>query len=64
MSTLPNPGFNLPSGIPSYQNEEMEQVCPNGHTWNTEMYFDMGAWFFVNEDDDMCPECGAITNDH
>lgn len=61
MSTLPNSGFNLPPGIPSYQNEKMEQRCINDHRWNAEMYFDLGAWFFVNEDDDLCPYCMGVS---
>lgn len=62
MHTLLSLGFNLPSGIPSYSNEEIEQECNNGHTWNAKMCFDMGAWFYINEDDDLCPECGELSN--
>lgn len=52
---------NLPPGGGFYRPPEMvKQKCPNGHVWETAMFFELGGWFYSDEDQGpICPECGA-----
>ena len=39
--------------------EAVLQVCPGGHSWYAEMYWELGGWFYQDEAHADCPACGA-----
>lgn len=51
---------NLPPGGGFYRGpEDVLQGCSNGHKWTTPMFFEMGGWFYCDEDKGpVCPVCG------
>lgn len=52
-------GSNVPCDVPPPQDITVEQKCPNGHTWKVVMDYELGGYFYYNEDEDpFCPECG------
>jgi hypothetical protein len=56
---------NLPPGGGFYRSgETICCKCPNGHTWEAPAFFEMGGYFFVNEETGpVCPECGELDVD-
>jgi len=33
--------------------------CSNcGHQWNARMFYELGGWFYKDDDEALCPECG------
>jgi hypothetical protein len=55
---MPRASFNMPYGADSCSYEVVQQQCVNGHTWCADMFFELGGRFYVNDADEMCPECG------
>lgn len=38
--------------------EEVKHKCKScGHTWVARMLYDMGGWFYLNDNDAFCPKC-------
>lgn len=33
-------------------------VCPLRHQWYAGLYFELGGWFYLDEDMAACPRCG------
>lgn len=55
--------YNLPPGVTMDDRvETREQVCVNGHIWYADMVCELGAWYFVSQDDDACSECGELSD--
>lgn len=51
-------GNNLPPGGGFTKHDEgVEQVCKNGHRWSASMHYELGGWFYDNEEH---PEHGAF----
>jgi hypothetical protein len=48
------PGFS--DGYQVY--EDVSQECELGHKWTANMYTELGGFFFCNDDNSACPECG------
>lgn len=44
-------GFRRDNAVP--------QSCWRGHRWTARMFFEWGGWFYVDENEGQCPECGA-----
>jgi hypothetical protein len=51
---------NLPPGGGFTQSSrQFKQHCENGHEWEAEFFFELGGWFYADEDrDGYCPVCG------
>lgn len=52
---------NLPPGCSGdYRfDDAVPQNCANGHTWTAPMYFELGGWFYSDENaGPVCPVCG------
>jgi len=57
-------GDNVPCDVPAPEDREVEHKCEDGHAWVVIMDFEMGRFFYYNEDEDpICPTCGkdAVT---
>ena len=38
--------------------DEVRQRCPAGHTWLAAMFYETGGWFYLDETQAYCPQCG------
>ena len=49
-----------PPGCVTYTPPQyLEQRCCNGHSWEARMFWELGGWFYSDEDNGpYCPECG------
>ena len=60
-------GGYLPPGTPLPHDEQVEHVCSDedcGNVWDVVMNYELGGLFYYNEDKDpFCPECGAPARD-
>jgi len=55
---------NYIMGVHLTRNDDVPHKCPKcGHKWNAPMMFDMGGWFYHNDDDAYCPKCGTEGED-
>lgn len=51
-------------GLHIHDEAEQQLVCPNGHEERVaQLYYELGGWFFVNEDEAFCSVCGAEMED-
>ena len=52
---------NLPPGGGYVRpDQQVKHNCPAcGTEWEATMYFELGGWFYVKDDDANCPECGT-----
>lgn len=48
-----------PGAVTSRGPEVVPQSCKNGHEWEAEMFWELGAWYYCDEDQEArCPKCG------
>ena len=44
--------------------EALIQECPDGHEWEALVYWELGRWYFVDEDaGPVCPKCKKESED-
>ena len=46
------------TGEYDYSEDNVVHVCPNDHEWEVPMFYELGGWFYFDDDDQFCPECG------
>jgi hypothetical protein len=52
-------GDNVPCDVPAPRDVQVDLRCNNGHKWTVIMDYEMGNYFFYDEDlDPYCPTCG------
>lgn len=51
-------------GVNQTHEETVKHTCLKcKHTWKVDMTFDMGGWFYQNDNDADCPKCGNYDDD-
>ncbi len=56
-------GFNLPHGAQDGDRLDAKlQRCCNGHEWDAAMLYELGGWYYMDEQGDECPECGEYSD--
>jgi hypothetical protein len=47
-------------GVHLTHEEDVPHECPRcGRAWSARMLFDMGGWFYIDDDLAFCPDCGT-----
>jgi len=50
---------NYIMGVYQHQEEDIALKCPDcNKTWKALLVYDTGAWFYHNDNDAYCPDCG------